>query len=112
PIPSGEIFPGLREVQGVTPADRVIVSGLVVARPGTKVLPREMRIEDVAKLPPASPEQQPTTQHAPTVGQGPSRSNNGPAAAGGGNGVTGGGGAGTNGATGGGAGGVGSGGGR
>lgn len=122
PVTGDAVFQGLREVEGVTPADRVIVTGLVTARPGTKVLPRKVAMEDVAQLPratrPAGATQPAGTtrpangvqaaEHPPRLGQGPNRSNNGPAAAGGGNGVTGGGGAGTNGATGGGAGGAGS----
>lgn len=50
PVTTGEVFFGLRSVEGVGPDDRVIVKGLAQARPGTKVRPQEVSIE-VARLP-------------------------------------------------------------
>ncbi|NLU20979.1 MAG: efflux RND transporter periplasmic adaptor subunit [Phycisphaerae bacterium] len=44
PVKTGETFYGLRSVEGVSPDDRIIVKGLVQARPGSKVRPEEVSI--------------------------------------------------------------------
>lgn len=85
PVKPGKVYFGLREVQGVGPDDRVIVKGLVQARPGTVVRAQIVPLE-VAQSRPAGPLArglpQVDTPSAPVgLGQGPSRSSNGPAAA-------------------------------
>jgi len=68
PVTLGPRFDDLREVDGVGPDERVVVEGLMNAKPGTKV-----RVRQVA---PAAtrPSAQPTSPR----GRGPSRSDDGP----------------------------------
>jgi RND family efflux transporter MFP subunit len=68
PVTVGQVFEGLRVVQGVTPEDWVIVNGLMKARPGMKVDPKPapmpMRVGGAATAPPSdgkSPTSQPGT---------------------------------------------------
>lgn len=55
PVTTGKTYFGLREVQGVRPTDRVIVKGLVQARPGATVQPLEVPIQVAQTRPEDAP---------------------------------------------------------
>ena len=64
PVAVGGIFDGMRAVEGLSPDARVVVSGMVQARPGLKVRPLEVPMESV--LP--RPATRPATTPAPATG--------------------------------------------
>jgi multidrug efflux system membrane fusion protein len=68
PVTAGASFGGLRVVQGVRPDERVIVNGLMKARPGTKVNaqpgPMPARTPRAAPGPDSRPATRPTTRPA------------------------------------------------
>lgn len=72
PVTPGNVFNGLRAVEGIASDARVIVKGLTQAQPGVKVQPQEVPIQTAGESPGVAPAAQPQ-------GQGPSRSANGPA---------------------------------
>jgi RND family efflux transporter MFP subunit len=47
PVTVGQLYDGLREVEGIKSDDRVVLNGLVYARPGVKVRPMEVPIQPV-----------------------------------------------------------------
>jgi RND family efflux transporter MFP subunit len=77
PVTPGSSFGTLRAIsEGIKPDDRVIIAGMLSARPGMKVNPQEkpMPTEGVRLTAPGSPTTQalPTTEHAPPAATEPS----------------------------------------
>jgi len=71
PVQLGALFGKLRAIEsGIEVSDRVIINGLMQARPGVKVSPQEGSFP-LDSLPPAPPESVKTNLQAPTVQQPP-----------------------------------------
>ncbi|MGE5610217.1 MAG: efflux RND transporter periplasmic adaptor subunit [Bacillota bacterium] len=83
-VTPGKSFGNLREVEGISPTDRIVVNGLVNVRPGARVQVQEVPIAEVAQTQPARGEAaQGRATTGPTrpegLGQRPSRSSGGAA---------------------------------
>ena len=67
PVTVGGVFDGMRAVEGLKPDARVVVSGIVQARPGFKVRPTDVPIESLLPRPATRPATAPATGPAATM---------------------------------------------
>ena len=68
PVVAGGMFDGLRAVEGLSADARVVVAGIVQARPGQKVRPVEVPMESMVPRPATRPGTRPAASTAPADG--------------------------------------------